>query len=327
MSQDKVPLPLDKHGWSPSPLPGLVVLVTTTDNAGNPNVATKSWISMAALGPPPVIMFGCTLKHKTARNALATNELVVNFPGTTLAKICWEIGTNDQIPREKRFDYFGLTLLPATKVRPPLVAECRAHLECELAGHRQWDDDVAIFGRVVAASIDGDLVEGDKADRYRGLAPFFFLEDALTAGLGPASEVGAPTTAAHHTLTILAVEDLERSTTFYRGAFGWPTCVEVPVYVEFELPDGRGLGLYRREGFGRNTGQTPMVVPAGELVGNELYFHVTDLEAAVQRLARAGARELSPIAARDWGDEAAYFADPDGNVIVVARPLVRGAPG
>lgn len=93
------------------------------------------------------------------------------------------------------------------------------------------------------------------------------------------------------------------------------------MYVELELPDGRGLGLYRREGFGRNTGQAPMAVPAGELVGNELYFHVTELETAVDRLARAGARELSPLAARDWGDEAAYFADPDGNVIVVARPV------
>ena len=28
-----------------------------------------------------------------------------------------------------------------------------------------------------------------------------------------------------------------------------------------------------------------------------------------------------PAAPRDWGDEAAYFADPDGNVLVVARPL------
>jgi hypothetical protein len=28
---------------------------------------------------------------------------------------------------------------------------------------------------------------------------------------------------------------------------------------------------------------------------------------------------LSPLALRDWGDEAAYFSDPDGHVVVVAR--------
>jgi hypothetical protein len=36
---------------------------------------------------------------------------------------------------------------------------------------------------------------------------------------------------------------------------------------------------------------------------------------------QAGARELSPLRRRDWSDEAAYFADPSGNVLVVARPL------
>ncbi len=40
------------------------------------------------------------------------------------------------------------------------------------------------------------------------------------------------------------------------------------------------------------------------------------------RAIAAGARELSPLAPRDWGDEAAYFADPDGNVLAVARRCV-----
>ncbi len=126
---------------------------------------------------------------------------------------------------------------------------------------------------------------------------------------------------ARHVLTILAVQDLQRSAAFYGQAFAWPVQVDTPVYVELALPDGRGLGLYQREGFGKNTGQVPTVVPAGELAGHELYFHVDDLAAMVSRLGDAGARLLSPAAVRDWGDEAAYFADPDGNVIVVARPL------
>jgi predicted enzyme related to lactoylglutathione lyase len=125
---------------------------------------------------------------------------------------------------------------------------------------------------------------------------------------------------ASHALTILAVRDLARSGAFYRGAFGWPLRVEAPVYVEFELPDGRGLGLYAREGYAKNTGQTPMTVPEGEITGTEIYFHVDDVDDAVKRLAAAGARLLSALAPRDWGDLAAYFADPDGNVIVVARP-------
>jgi predicted enzyme related to lactoylglutathione lyase len=126
---------------------------------------------------------------------------------------------------------------------------------------------------------------------------------------------------AHHVLTILAVRDLTVSSTFYREAFGWPTRVEVPVLVEFELPDGRGLAVYVREGFGRNTNQLPQEIEDGAIGGAELYFHCDDLEAVIARLEGAGARSLSPLADRDWGDEAAYFADPDGHVLAVARPL------
>lgn len=122
-----------------------------------------------------------------------------------------------------------------------------------------------------------------------------------------------------HVLTILAVEDLPRSVAFYRRAFGWPQVVDVPVYAEFELPGGQRIGLYERTSFGHNTGQVPARVAAGALAPTELYFHADDLEAALARLRDAGARVLSALAPRDWGDDAAYFADPDGNVLVIAR--------
>jgi len=124
-----------------------------------------------------------------------------------------------------------------------------------------------------------------------------------------------------HVLTILAVEDLDASSAFYQAAFGWPRAVETPVYVELALPGEQRVGLYQREGFGKNAGALPVRTPPGELAPTELYFHTENVEAAIARLEDAGARPLSPLAPRDWGDEAAYFADPSGNVLVVARPL------
>jgi predicted enzyme related to lactoylglutathione lyase len=129
-----------------------------------------------------------------------------------------------------------------------------------------------------------------------------------------------PVMSARHALTILAVEDLQCAVAFYTSAFGWPQIVDAPVYAEFELPGVMRLGLYQREGYGRNTGQVPARLPAGEITGTELYLYPDDLAEAVQRLEAAGARKLSDLVARDWGDEAAYFADPEGNVLVVARP-------
>ena len=133
-------------------------------------------------------------------------------------------------------------------------------------------------------------------------------------------------TAPIHVLTILAVEDLTRAKKFYAEAFGWPLQVDTPVYAEFALPAGMRFGVYERVGFGRNTGQLPAKTPPGEINPTEIYFHVDDLASAIERLKSAGARELSPLAARSWGDDAAYFADPDGNVLVVARPLTERPP-
>jgi catechol 2,3-dioxygenase-like lactoylglutathione lyase family enzyme len=126
-----------------------------------------------------------------------------------------------------------------------------------------------------------------------------------------------------HVLTILAVEDPERSARFYTAAFGWRQAVSVPVYAELLQPGGLRLGLYQRVAFGRNTGRVPAPIAAGELAPAELYLHAGDPAEICRRLRAAGARELSPLSPRDWGDEVAYFADPDGHVIAVGRPLAQ----
>lgn len=84
---------------------------------------------------------------------------------------------------------------------------------------------------------------------------------------------------------IFAVEDLARSLDFYERAFGWRRNEQIDYsnYVELLPPDGGTLGLFERDGF-------------------------------------AGGRPLSPLQPRSWGEEAAWFADPDGNVIAVAQP-------
>ena len=130
-----------------------------------------------------------------------------------------------------------------------------------------------------------------------------------------------------HPLTILAVRDLPISVAFYRAAFGWPARVEVLVFVEFELPDGRGLGLYQREAFARNVNELPELPPEGRIGGAEIYLRADDLDAAGRRIEAAGARRLSARAPRPWGDEAAYYADPDGYVLVLSRPVPSGRPG
>lgn len=121
---------------------------------------------------------------------------------------------------------------------------------------------------------------------------------------------------------VLAVEDVDRAYDFYRSAFGWEQHLEFPgAYVELELPKGDWLGLYRREGFEESAGGRLAPPANGNVTGTELYVMVDDLTEAAKRVREAGGRPLSRRAPREWGHEAAYFADPDGNVVAVARAL------
>jgi catechol 2,3-dioxygenase-like lactoylglutathione lyase family enzyme len=124
-----------------------------------------------------------------------------------------------------------------------------------------------------------------------------------------------------HVLVVLACDDVARSKAFYEAVFGWRVIVDLAVYVELEVPTGLRVGLYARTGFASNTGEAPAGRPPTGTTACELYLRVDDPEAALERLAAAGARLLSRVAPRVWGDEAGYAADLDGNVVAVSRPL------
>lgn len=142
-----------------------------------------------------------------------------------------------------------------------------------------------------------------------------FLDQLLYA----TTEADPPEAPPRHALTILAVPELPAARAFYAAALGWPARVETPVYVELEHPDGGRLGLYDRAGFARNTGREAAAPPPeGTTTATELYLFTVDPERAIARARSAGARLLSPLGPRAWGDDAGYLLDPFGNVLVFA---------
>lgn len=120
---------------------------------------------------------------------------------------------------------------------------------------------------------------------------------------------------------IFAVSDVGRSVSFYERAFGWPRNdrIDYEEYVELLPPDGGSLGLYRRDGFAGMVGADPAEVPDGQVAPGYLYVRVDDVRSTAGAVEAAGGRPLSPLARRSWGEEAAWFADPDGNVVAVAQ--------
>lgn len=118
--------------------------------------------------------------------------------------------------------------------------------------------------------------------------------------------------------TIFYVKDQARSREFYAVALGMAPRLDVPGMTEFELFEGCVLGLMPEKGIKRLLPGMPDPETANGIPRAELYLTVPDPAAYHARALAAGARELSPLGPRDWGDKAAYSLDPDGHVLVFA---------
>jgi len=121
--------------------------------------------------------------------------------------------------------------------------------------------------------------------------------------------------------TILYVADQRRSAEFYGSVLGKVPALDVPGMTEFRLNDGAVLGLMPEKGIIKLLPAMPDPAAAAGIPRVEAYFTVADPAQYHARALAAGGRELSPLAARDWGHEAAYSLDPDGHVLAFARVL------
>lgn len=113
--------------------PGPVVLVTTA-LGGGANIMTMSWHTMIDFEPPIV---GCVISDRNySFSALkSTRECVINIPTVELAPKVVGCGSTSG-RRIDKFRVFHLTAAPASFVKPPLITECYANLECKVVDTR-----------------------------------------------------------------------------------------------------------------------------------------------------------------------------------------------
>lgn len=154
-----------------SPLAGPIALVTTVDMEGRVNVAPKSWISHICR-EPDLLVLGCSRNHHTARNLLASGECVLNFPSAALAQQAWD-AHRFLDPCEDELAIRGFTPVPAEKVAPPRLEQCRAHIEGRVESVKWYGDECIFFIEEVARSADAAVAAAP--DLYAALRPIFFM--------------------------------------------------------------------------------------------------------------------------------------------------------
>ncbi|MFX0091036.1 MAG: flavin reductase, partial [Candidatus Hodarchaeota archaeon] len=90
---------------------------------------------------------------------------------------------------QERLKQTKFTLVEAIKIHAPLVAECRAHLECHLHSTQEIGSGFIIFGEIIHASIWTDILNAEAQKRYELLDQIIFLEEKLFAKITSVSEI------------------------------------------------------------------------------------------------------------------------------------------
>ncbi|KGO90593.1 VOC family protein [Flavobacterium suncheonense] len=121
---------------------------------------------------------------------------------------------------------------------------------------------------------------------------------------------------------ILYVDNQESTSRFYEAVFRTKPTLEVPGMTEFTLSETLKIGLMPNSGIAKIL--TPKTVHPEK--GNgiprcEFYFYVTDLQFEFDNAVKAGAKIISDIEDRNWGDRVGYVADLDGHIIAFAEKL------
>jgi len=133
--------------------PGPVVLVVTSDGRQD-NIMTISWTMVMDFTPRFAMTTGpWNFSYAALRRS---RECVIGIPGVDLIDEVVGIGTCSGADTDK-FTKFGLTRVAARHVRPPLIKECLANVECRVVDIIRKHDIVVLEG--VAAYLDGSRKE------------------------------------------------------------------------------------------------------------------------------------------------------------------------
>ncbi|MCW4020996.1 MAG: flavin reductase family protein [Candidatus Bathyarchaeota archaeon] len=154
-----------------------VVLATSVSPDGKPNIITLGMYMPISIRPP-LITIGVAPKRYSHDLIAESGEFVVNVPTKEIVEqtaLCGAISgrTHD------KFRETGLTPIPASIVKPPLIKECASSLECKVKASYTCGDHTIFVGEVVAAHVKKGMLkmtlDVSKAQTLSHKGPRYFV--------------------------------------------------------------------------------------------------------------------------------------------------------
>lgn len=149
-------------------LPTPVVLVTSVDEAGKPNIITLAWAGVVNSEPP---MLGISIRPSrySHRCIQRSGEFVVNLASEEMIRKLDACG----IVSGKDVDKFSLTKwkpVPGHIVKTPLIEESPLQMECQVKQALSLGSHDLFIGQVVAVHVKEEVLgEKDRIDIARFL--------------------------------------------------------------------------------------------------------------------------------------------------------------
>ena len=134
-----------------------VPVVLITSGAETPNVMTCNRIASCSAEPPRLAVSVRPARHSHTL-IRQSREFVVNLPTSGQATLCDYLGVVTGRDEDK-IGIAGLTLVPAARVRTPLLAECPVNIECTVEQAIELDSHTLFIARVEAVHVEEALLD------------------------------------------------------------------------------------------------------------------------------------------------------------------------
>ena len=154
--------------------PTPAALITSADKDGRPNVLTLGETFNISIARP--VILGIAIRKSRYSHALIsrTREFVVNLPTQAIAEQVWFCGRTSGRDVDK-FQQTGLTPIPASVVKAPLIAECPVNVECRVFGIQVIGDHDLFLGEAVAQHVNADVLDEEGRIVVEKLNGFAFV--------------------------------------------------------------------------------------------------------------------------------------------------------
>jgi flavin reductase (DIM6/NTAB) family NADH-FMN oxidoreductase RutF len=136
---------------------------------GIPNLAPYSFFNCVS-GAPPTFVFapGRGGRKDTLANVREVGEFTINIVTAEVVEAMNATAASHPADVDE-FAEAGLTAVPSTSIRPPMVGECKANIECVVTqivhvGHPEHGSALVI-GEAVEFHVAADLLDGTRVNQ------------------------------------------------------------------------------------------------------------------------------------------------------------------